>query len=84
MKKTVFIQSALRSFLATRKARALLHEKLKHKSATTIQKYLRSFLANKEVDERVVFFLSLIKVQSFVRMICAKRLVRELREKRAR
>lgn len=32
----------------------------------------------------MVFFLSLIKVQSFVRMICAKRLVRKLREKRTR
>jgi hypothetical protein len=31
-----------------------------------------------------VFFLSLVKVQSFVRMVCAKRQVRALREERER
>jgi hypothetical protein len=56
----------------------------KHHHATLIQSYLRSFLARRMVSERIYVFKCLIKIQSFVRMVIAKRIVREIMEKRER
>jgi hypothetical protein len=43
---------------------------------------LRRYLAYKEVAERVFVFKALIKIQSFVRMVIAKRKVQKIRERK--
>jgi len=57
---------------------------LQAKTAVVIQSHLRGYLARKELQERQYVFKSLIKIQSFVRMVIAKRRARLAREKRSR
>lgn len=59
-------------------------ENSKHLHATLIQSHLRSFLAKRMVSERIYVFKCLVKIQSFVRMVIAKKKVGEMLAKRER
>jgi hypothetical protein len=78
------IQNVLRGFRGSMIVKQMRFELSKHNHATLIQSYLRSFLARRMVSERIYVFKCLVKIQSFVRMVIAKRVVREIMEKRER
>lgn len=78
------VQNVLRGYRGSMVVKQMRFELSKHHHATLIQSYLRSFLARRMVSERIYVFKCLVKIQSFVRMVIAKRVVREIMEKRER
>ncbi|TNV74755.1 hypothetical protein FGO68_gene14506 [Halteria grandinella] len=78
-KSLQLIQQRLKSYLARQTVKQMKHEKLMTEKALIIQCRLRQFLARSEIEQRQIFFYALTKVQSFARMVLAKRRLRQLR-----
>ena len=78
------IQNVLRGYRGSTIVKQIRFEKLKDLNATLIQSYLRSFLAKRMVSERMYVFKCLVKIQSFARMVIAKKRVAEIMAKRER